>query len=102
MEWNFLFRLDDLKEQGEERDLKGVIFTEGEELPTVEQIEDFLRETGYAVQLQDDRQLTFLDHNRENPVKITIVKLERADLQQEEMQPDLALRLLAEQFRKEK
>ncbi len=97
MEWNFLFRIDHLKETGEERNLKGTLFTDGEAPPTAEEIQAFLRQCGYNVSVQDRGQLVFLDSRPSDPVEIRIVKLgneERAD-------HDAAVRAIAEQFRKQ-
>lgn len=95
MEWNFLFRVDHLNEKGEERNLKGLVFTDEGEAPTAEQIQNFLLESGYQVNIQDASQLTFIDSNPIDPIKITVVKLNEED----EQINDWAMRLLAEQFR---
>ncbi|WP_134699490.1 hypothetical protein [Ammoniphilus sp. YIM 78166] len=97
MEWNFLFRVDYLNEKGEERNLKGLIFTDEGKAPTAEQIQEFLMESGYQVNIQDPQQLTFIDPNPSDPIKITVVKLHDEDDQVN----DWAMRLLAEQFRKQ-
>lgn len=96
MEWNFLFRLDHLNETGEERNLKGLVFTEEDKTPTIKQIMGFLKDCGYNVQIKDKENMIFFDPNPKDPVEIKIVKLGN----QEEPDVDLMLRLLAEQFRK--
>jgi hypothetical protein len=97
MEWNFLFRIDHLNEKGEERNLKGTIFTDGEAPPSAEAIQVFLRQCGYNVGVEDKGQLVFRDSRPADPVEIRIVKLgneERAD-------HEAAVRAIAEQFRKQ-
>lgn len=101
MEWNFLFRLDYLKAKGEERNLKGVLFTHDDKLPTIVDLQNFLLDTGYQVDLKDAGQLIFIDNHPQNPVEIRIVDIRSADAE-EEIKPDLWLRRLAEQFRNEK
>jgi hypothetical protein len=96
MEWNFLFRIDHLNEKGEERNLKGLVFTEGSAPPTSNQILQFLQKSGYDVSIHDPEQLIFMDNNPKDPVKITIMKLNR---EEEEYSQDQVLKLLAEQFR---
>lgn len=96
MEWNFLFRIDHLNETGEERNLKGLVFTEGDKTPSVDQVMGFLKNCGYNVVIKNKEQLIFMDPNPKDPVEIKIVKLGN----QEEPDEDLMLRLLAEQFRK--
>ncbi|RXZ79985.1 hypothetical protein EBB07_20745 [Paenibacillaceae bacterium] len=95
MEWNFLFRIDYLKEHGEERNLKGVIFTEHSDPPELDQIQDFLRGAGYpGIAVQDSSRLLFADHDPINPIEIRIVKLGN----EEDVDNDEMLRLLAKQF----
>jgi hypothetical protein len=96
VEWNFQFRIDHLQVTGEERNLKGLVFTEDNQTPTVEQIMGFLKNCGYNVEVKDAEQMIFIDRNPKDPVEIKIVKLGN----QEEPDVDFALRLLAEQFRK--
>lgn len=90
-----MFRIDYLKVKGEERNLKGLVFTEDDKTPTVEQIKDVLHDYGYHVEVKDKEQMIFADLNREDPVEIRIVKLGN----QEEPEVDFVLKLLAEQFR---
>lgn len=97
MEWNFLFRVDHLNESGEERNLKGLISTEGTQSPRPEQIQRFLKECGFEVQVEDPERLIFKDANPKDPVKITIVSLGN----EEEVQSEQVLKKLSEQFRKE-
>ncbi|MFD2673223.1 hypothetical protein [Marinicrinis sediminis] len=98
MEWNFLFRIDHLNETGEERNLKGLLFTADEQPPTVEAIQGFLKTCGYQVEVEDPQQLVFKDPNPEDPVEIRIVRL---DDEQEE-KTDMIVRKIAEQFQKRK
>ncbi len=94
MEWVFQFRIDHLKEQGEERNLKGLIFTEGDQTPSLQQIQDFLQKCGYNAHVKDPNQLIFFDANPEDPVEIRIVKMGN----EEEVDTDRFLKLLAESF----
>ncbi|CAM3498066.1 hypothetical protein [Marinicrinis lubricantis] len=94
MEWNFLFRIDHLKETGEERNLKGLIVTENDQPPKVEQIQSFLRSCGYNADVQDAHKLIFRDSNPEDPVDIRIIQLE----DQEVHETDRILKLISEQF----
>ncbi|WP_281887455.1 hypothetical protein [Paenibacillus sp. YYML68] len=96
MEWNFLYRIDHLNERGEERNLKGLIFTESDDKPTAAQLQTALQEGGYPVQIEDADNLVFLDPNPDDPMRITIVKFTN----EEEPIRDGALMKLAEQFRK--
>ncbi|MGD8190675.1 hypothetical protein ACQCN2_11915 [Brevibacillus ginsengisoli] len=98
MEWNFLFRVDHLNEKGEERNLKGIIITEENQTPTVEQIQKFLLNSGYQVELHDPEELIFMDHNQRDPIKITIVKM--GNEMEEKVEPDRVIRSLSQQFRK--
>lgn len=97
MEWNFLFRIDHLNITGEERDLKGLVFTEKDQTPTLEQIKDFLANCGYDVDIKDPDQMLFANEDPEDPIEIKIIQLGSKD---EDFTQDLALKLLAEQFRK--
>jgi hypothetical protein len=95
MEWNFQFRIDYLKEEGEERNLKGLIFTEGDATPSLDQIQAFLKKSGYNdVQIKDPNNLIFMDSNPQDPVEIKIVKMGN----EQQADTDRFLRLLAEQF----
>ncbi|CAM4409860.1 hypothetical protein [Paenibacillus tarimensis] len=96
MEWNFVFRVDHLNKTGEERNLKGLLFTDDKNPPSAEAILTFLKDCGYDVRVKDAEQLIFQDENPDNPVEIRIVKLGN----EEEMHSDTALRYLAEQFRR--
>lgn len=76
MEWNFQFRIDHLKETGEERNLKGLIFTDGEQTPTPTQIVDFLQSMGYErVHLTDEARMQFMANEPNDPVLISIVQM---------------------------
>lgn len=96
MEWNFLFRIDHLNETGEERNLKGLVYTNGDQLPTLEQIKKFLKSCGYNVDIKDAEQLIFFDPNPNDPVEIKIVQIG----QKEKKHMDAELKMLAEQFMK--
>lgn len=98
MEWNFLFRIDYLKTKGEERNLKGVIFTDDEQPPTSAQILRFLKECGYQVEVKDSAKLLFVDPNPDNPVHISIVQLGNHDKPNNE---DSIIKTISEQFRKD-
>jgi len=97
MEWNFLFRIDHLNEKGEERSLKGTLFTDGDAPPSAQSIQSFLRECGYDVGIADEGQLVFRDDRAADPVEIRIVRLGN----EEERHHDAAVRAIAEQFRKQ-
>lgn len=97
MEWNFVFRIDYLLEHGEERNLKGVIFTDGDRLPTAREIQEFLHGSGYNVSIKDEGHLVFFDSNPAAPLEIRIIRLGN----EEDHEDDRIQRLLAEQFRKE-
>ena len=97
VEWNFLFRIDHLNETGEERNLKGMLFTDGDAPPSAEAIQGFLRECGYNVGIADEGQLVFRDNRADDPVEIRIVKLGN----EERANHDAAVRAIAEQFRKQ-
>lgn len=97
MEWNFLFRVDHLNQTGEERNLKGLITTEGSQPPRPEQIQQFLKECGFEAQVEDPIRLIFRDPNPADPVKITIVRLDN----EEKAESDRVLKLLSEQFGKQ-
>lgn len=102
MEWNFLFRVDHLNEKGEERNLKGLIITEENQTPTTEQIQKFLQKSGYEVQLSDPERLLFVSPHSDDPVQISIVKLENEEEEKtESAESDRVLRLLSQQFRKD-
>lgn len=96
MEWNFLFRIDHLNETGEERNLKGLVYTDEGKLPTQEQIKSFLKSCGYNVEIKDPEQLIFIDTNPKDPIEIKIIQLG----QKEKKHMDAELRMLAEQFMK--
>lgn len=97
MEWNFRFRIDVLNERGEERELKGTLFTAGEEEPpSPEAIVGFLRQSGYAIDAVDGEHLIFRGSREGEPIEIRIVQLGSG----EEPDGDLLVRKLAEQFRK--
>lgn len=96
MEWNFLFRIDHLHEKGEERILKGLVYTEKEAFPKLDQIKKFLHGCGYKVEIEDPEQLIFLDPNPLDPIEIKIVEIGH----NEKNQADLELKMLAEQFMK--
>lgn len=96
MEWNFVFRVDHLNTIGEERNLKGLVFTEGDQTPTLDQIKDFLSNSGYDVDIKDPERMIFADENPDDPIEIKIIQLGN----KEKIDQDYALKLLAEQFRK--
>ncbi|MBD2847854.1 hypothetical protein IDH44_21885 [Paenibacillus sp. IB182496] len=97
MEWNFVFRIDYLRQHGEERNLKGLIFTDGERPPTADQIEQFLRGSGYrGAQIKDPERLIFFDPNGDDPVEIRIVRLGN----EERREDDRILRKLIDHLRK--
>ncbi|XEC95467.1 hypothetical protein AB6A23_02510 [Paenibacillus tarimensis] len=96
MEWNFLFRIDYLKEHGEERNLKGLLFTGDTMPPGPDEILAFLEGSGFRnMRIRDAERLVFEGGDPDNPVQIRIVKLGN----EEEADGDRILRLLAEQFR---
>lgn len=94
MEWNFLFRIDHLNEQGEERNLKGLVYTDDGALPSLEQIKQFLKDCGYNVDIKDPEQLIFFDPNPNDPIEIRIVQLGS----KEKEHVDMDLRMLVEHF----
>lgn len=96
MEWNFLFRIDHLNETGEERNLKGLVYTKDDQLPTLDQIKQFLKSCGYNVDIKDPEQLIFFDPNPNDPIEIKIIQLG----QKEKKHMDRELKMLAEQFMK--
>lgn len=96
MEWNFEFRIDHLNETGEERNLKGLVYTKEDELPSVDQIKKFLHECGYNVEIENPEQLIFLDDNPLDPIQIKIIHLNNNKKQH----VDRELRMLAEHFMK--
>ncbi|MVP01201.1 MULTISPECIES: hypothetical protein [Paenibacillus] len=96
MEWNFLFRVDHLNQKGEERNLKGLVFTEGKNPPSVNDIQSFLKECGFNVKVKDMNQLIFIDDNPQDPVQIRIVKMGNEQAEHH----DAELRYLLEQFRR--
>lgn len=96
MEWNFEFRIDHLNEQGEERNLKGLVFAEEGELPKLDQIKQFLNDCGYNVEVKDPEQLLFADPNPQDPIEIKIVNFGN----KEQSVHDPHMKLLAEQFMK--
>lgn len=96
VEWNFEFRIDHLNETGEERNLKGLVYTKDGELPELEQIRAFLKDSGYNVEVKNAEQLLFIDPNPNDPIEIKIVKFGSEDPQIH----DPNLKLLAEQFMK--
>lgn len=97
MEWNFLFRIDYLNETGEERNLKGTLFTDGEHPPAQDDIIGFLRQSGYEVGVADVDRMIFRGTGVRGPIEIRIVKLGRG----KEEHDDAFVRALAEQFRKQ-
>jgi len=92
-----LFRIDHLNETGEERNLKGTLFTDGDAPPSARSIQSFLRKCGYNVGIADEGQLVFRDDRPADPVEIRIVKLGN----EEQPNHDAAVRAIAEQFRKQ-
>lgn len=93
-EWTFLFRIDHLNVKGDERNLKGVLFTEKGQTPTPGHILDFLTGCGYRVALKDPKHLIFTDDNPADPLEIRIVKVGN-DGQDEH---DPVVKMIAEQF----
>jgi|SRR5690554_6944048 len=96
MEWNFLFRVDHLNERGEERNLKGLIFTEGEQLPSLEQIQEFLISSGYEAEIKNPEKMVFTVPRANDPIEIKIVKLGN----EKKAESDRELKMLSEQFMK--
>lgn len=97
MEWNFLFRIDYLNVTGEERNLKGMLFTDDEQPPAADAILGFLKRSGYEVSVADAGRMIFRGTGGGEPIEIQIVKLGRG----KEEHDDTFVRQLAEQFRKQ-
>jgi hypothetical protein len=93
-EWRFLFRIDYLNVTGEERDLKGTLYTDGEP-PTPEDILGFLRQSGFDVKVRDRGRLVFFREG-DDPLEIRIAKIGSGEREHD----DAALRAIVEQFRK--
>lgn len=96
MEWRFLFRIDYLNVTGEERNLKGTLYTEGNTPPSPDDILRFLHQSGFDVKLRDREKLIFF-RDGEDPLEIRIVKLGN----EEHEHDDWALRKIVEQFQKQ-
>jgi len=93
-EWRFVFRIDYLNVKGEERNLKGTLYTDGRP-PTPEEILQFLRSSGFDVDFRDREHLVFR-RDGDNPLEIRVVKIGN----QEREHDDAALKAILEQFRK--
>lgn len=94
-EWRFVFRIDYLNVAGEERNLKGTLYTDGKP-PTPEDILGFLRQSGFDVKVRDREHLVFYREG-ENPLEIRIVKIGNEEREHD----DAALKAILEQFRKQ-
>ena len=92
-EWRFLFRIDDLNVTGEERNLKGTLYTDGRP-PTPEEILGFLRRSGFEVDVSDREHLVFF-RGGDNPLEIRIVNIGSEEREHD----DAALKAILEQFR---
>lgn len=93
-EWRFVFRIDHLNVTGEERNLKGTLFTDGEP-PTPDDILGFLRQSGFDVNVRDRGHPVFF-RDGDDPLEIRIVKIGSGGREHD----DAALRAIVEQFRK--
>jgi hypothetical protein len=93
-EWRFVFRIDYLNVTGEERNLKGTLYTDGRP-PTPEEILGFLRRSGFDVDVRDREHLVFF-RGGDDPLEIRIVKLGSDEREHD----DAVLMAILEQFRK--
>ena len=94
-EWRFLFRIDYLNVTGEERNLKGTLYTDGRP-PTPEEILGFLRQSGFDVEVRDREHLVFF-RGGDDPLEIRIVRIGNEEREQD----DAALKAILEQFRRQ-
>jgi hypothetical protein len=93
-EWRFLFRIDHLKVTGEERNLKGTLYTDGRP-PTPDDILKFLRSSGFDVDFSDREHMVFF-RGGDDPLEIRVVKIGNEEREHD----DAALMAILEQFRK--